>query len=110
MTAFLLAVTLFTADPPPAPAAFVLEVSGAVTVDKAGTPTKLDDGDPLRPGDKVTVPAGGTLKVFFKTASTAATLQGPASAEVKPTKFETTAKVTTKESKISSKAADGLDK
>lgn len=110
MTAFLLAAALLAADPAPAPAAFVLEVSGAVTVEKAGKPAPLDDGDPLRPGDKVTVPAGGSLKVFFKAANTAATLDGPAAAEVKPAKLETTAKVTTKEAKINAKAADGLDK
>lgn len=110
MTAFLLTAALLAADPVPAPAAFVLEVSGAVTVEKAGKPVPLDDGDPLRPGDKLTVPAGGTLKVFFRAANTAATLDGPATAEVKPAKLETTGKVTLKEAKISAKAADGLDK
>jgi hypothetical protein len=110
MTAFLLAAALLAADPAPPPAAFVLEASGAVTVEKAGKPTPLDDGDPLRPGDKVTVPAGGGLKVFFKAANVTATLDGPATAEVKAAKLETTAKVTTKVAKINAKAADGLDK
>lgn len=110
MTAFLLAAVLAAADPAPPPAAFVLEISGAVTVERAGKAVPLDDGDPLRPGDKVTVPAGGTLKVFFKSANIAATLTGPAAAEVTPAKFETAAKVSTKDVKISSMAADGLDK
>lgn len=110
MTAFLLAAAVLAADPIPPPAAFVLEVSGAATVEKAGKPTPLDDGDPLRPGDKVSVPAKGTLKVFFRSANKAATLEGPATAEVKAAEFETTGKVTVKETKLSAKAADGLDK
>lgn len=108
MTALLILAASLSAPPPAV--AFVLEVRGEVSVERDGKPAPLDDGDPLRPGDKLTVPAGGGVKVYFKPSGPVAEMSGPGAAVVQAGKLESGTMVAVRDAIVPAKAAERLGK
>lgn len=106
MIPWVLVTALLAADP--APTAMVLEVQGEITAQRAGKELFLDDGDLLRLGDQITLPAGATLKAYFRPSGPVVSLQGPAQALVAAGKLETAAQVAVRDPKLPSRAAEGL--
>lgn len=107
MIPMMLLSVMMAADPG-APAAMVLEIDGDVTAIRDGKELLLDDGDLLRVGDRVTVPAGGSLKAYFRPSGPVAALTGPAEATVSPGKLDSATQVAVRDTNVPARAAEGL--
>lgn len=107
MSSLVLLTAALMADPAAA-TAMVLEVNGDIEADRAGKRLLLDDGDLLHGGDKLLLPAGSSIKVYFRPTGPVMMLKGPAEAVVEARGFDTTAQVAIRDPKLPARAADGL--
>ena len=107
MTPLLLLTAALAADPA-APAAMILEVNGKPTADQAGNVRDLDDGDLLSVGDRLKIPAGSSVKAYFRPSGPVVDLAGPAEAVVQPGKLETASDVAVRDPGLPARAAEGL--
>jgi hypothetical protein len=106
MIPWILVSAMLAADP--ASTAMVLEVNGDIAAQRAGKELSIDDGDLLRLGDQLTLPAGASLKAYFRPSGPVVSLTGPAQAIVGAGKLETAAQVAVRDPKLPTRAAEGL--
>lgn len=107
MTALVVLSLVMTAAEPTA-AAMILELRGDIEADRDGKRLRLDDGDLLLQGDKLSIPDGASIKAYVRPAGPVVSLKGPAEAVVEASGFRTSAPVTIRDPKLPTRAADGL--